>query len=180
MKPLLGLIVLLLLPSQASSIPTIYTQEIQTHLTNTSYIQAVWVSGLIEGVSRSQGVDPNLAWALAASESALKADCVGDKYLLHHAYGLFQLQLGTAREVAFNLKIPGKITPTRLLTDEYLNVKLGVAVLGWCLKENHGDYLKAIAAYKAGQDGMEAGRGFESAVEVMNIYGRLSKITNQN
>lgn len=95
--------------------------------------------------SAESGVDPYLLAGLMISESSGNIGAVSHK----GALGLFQLMPETARWRAEKLGIPA---PTRdeLLTDAFLNARLGADNLAWLLGRYDGNPERALVAYNAG------------------------------
>lgn len=91
------------------------------------------------------GIDPLVLHAIIRQESSFQADVLSSA----GAVGLMQLMPRTAAETARKEKLP---KPRRIhLTRPALNVRLGAAYLSRLLKEFHGDYFRAVAAYNAGE-----------------------------
>lgn len=90
-------------------------------------------------------LSPALLFALVRTESAFVAEAVSPM----NAYGLAQLILPTAREVAGRLHA-GRVSPGRLVSDPGFNVRLGAAYLRGLLDHFDGSEPLALAAYNAG------------------------------
>lgn len=90
-------------------------------------------------------LSPALLFALVRTESAFVAEAVSPM----NAYGLAQLILPTAREVAGRLRA-GKVSPGRLVSDPAFNVRLGAAYLRGLLDHFEGSEALALAGYNAG------------------------------
>jgi hypothetical protein len=100
-------------------------------------------SELIATYSKEQLVDPFLVQALIREESFFQADSLSPA----KAYGLMQLLLGTAREIARGSKLKVK---ARDLFDPELNIRLGMNHLKTLLDKYDGRLYLALAAYNAG------------------------------
>jgi hypothetical protein len=100
-------------------------------------------SELIAAYSKEQLVDPCLVQALIREESFFRADSLSPA----KAYGLMQLLLGTAREIAkgSDLKVKAKD-----LYDPEINIRLGLNHLKMLLDKYDGRLYLALAAYNAG------------------------------
>lgn len=90
--------------------------------------------------AQQQGVDPEVALAVATQESALTPDAVGDN---GHARGLFQLQPGAARDVGID---------PRWRDDPGLNIYGGVRYLKLKLDQSKGNVEEALRRYNGGGD----------------------------
>lgn len=91
-------------------------------------------------------LDPELIGAIIFAESSGRVDAHSSA----DAYGLMQLRLPTAVEQAgkLGLKAP---TPTDLLTNGALNIRLGAHYFRWVLDHEHGDVERSLVAYNAGR-----------------------------
>jgi len=94
---------------------------------------------------RRSGIDPLVLHAVIRQESRFQADALSSA----GAVGLMQLMPRTAAETARKEKLP---KPRKKdLTRPELNVRLGASYLSRLLREYGGDYLRAVAAYNAGE-----------------------------
>ncbi len=99
----------------------------------------------IRSAAAAFGLPPALLFALVRTESGFRPRAVSSM----RAYGLAQLILPTAREVARRIGA-GTVSPGRLLGDPALNVRLGAAYLRGLLDRFEGSEPLALAAYNAG------------------------------
>ena len=110
---------------------------------------------------KRSGIDPLVLHAVIRQESRFQADALSSA----GAVGLMQLMPRTAAETARKEKLPkpGK----KDLTRPALNVRLGASYLSRLLREYGGDYLRAVAAYNAGETAVtkwwEGARGDSAA-----------------
>lgn len=112
----------------------------------TSHIRRVEsYAEVIRFAAEESGLDPNLLAAIMLSESGGKVDAVSSA----GALGLFQLQLGTAGDMARDMRLP---EPTRdeLLRESLLNARLAARYLVWLGERFDGDLEKMLIAYNAG------------------------------
>lgn len=94
---------------------------------------------------RKSGVDPLVLHSVIRQESQFQPNALSPA----GAVGLMQLLPGTASEVARREKMR---KPRRKdLLNPRVNVALGAAYLSRLLREYRGDYLRAVAAYNAGE-----------------------------
>ena len=94
---------------------------------------------------KRSGIDPLVLHAIIRQESRFQADALSSA----GAVGLMQLMPRTAAETARKEKLP---KPRKKdLTHPALNVRLGASYLSRLLREYDGDYLRAVAAYNAGE-----------------------------
>lgn len=91
-------------------------------------------------------LDPELVAAIVFAESSGRVDAHSSA----DAFGLMQLRLPTAVEQAGKLGLPAP-TPTDLLTDPALNVRLGANYFRWVLDHEEGDLERSLVAYNAGR-----------------------------
>ncbi len=89
-----------------------------------------------------QGVNPDLAAAVAKQESGYRQGAVSPK----GAIGVMQLMPSTAKDLGVNPRIEAE------------NVRGGVEYLRELLGRYHGDMAKALAAYNAGMGRVDSGR----------------------
>ena len=94
---------------------------------------------------KKSGLDPLLLHAIIRQESLFQVNALSPA----GAVGLMQLMPRTAAEVAVKEKMrkPGR----KDLLKPQLNVTLGASYLSRLLKEYGGDYIRAVAAYNAGE-----------------------------
>jgi len=99
---------------------------------------------MLRATAASHRLDPDLVEAIARAESGLNPRAVSPA----QAYGLMQLRIGTATEMA---KRPGNrpVTAEELLQPE-LNVELGCRYLRWLMNLYGGDVRLVLMAYNAG------------------------------
>jgi hypothetical protein len=95
---------------------------------------------LIEKYSQQHDLDPFLILALIREESFFKTDAVSTA----RAYGLMQILLGTAREVA------KKRIRRQELFEPDTNIRLGTKYLKYLVNKYNGKIHLALAAYNAG------------------------------
>jgi tetratricopeptide (TPR) repeat protein len=94
---------------------------------------------------KRSGIDPLVLHAVIRQESRFQADALSSA----GAVGLMQLMPRTAAETARKEKLP---KPRKKdLTRPALNVRLGAAYLSRLVKGYGGDYVRAVAAYNAGE-----------------------------
>ncbi|GAB4362753.1 MAG: hypothetical protein Kow00128_02820 [Deltaproteobacteria bacterium] len=96
------------------------------------------------------GVDPLVLHAIIRQESLFQPNALSPA----GAVGLMQLMPSTARRVAPAAGIRGRLTRHDLLRPER-NIALGAAYLSMLLRRYGGDYLRAVAAYNAGESAVE-------------------------
>jgi soluble lytic murein transglycosylase-like protein len=110
--------------------------------------QAAAQRHLIRQVALEEGVDPLLAEAVVEAESG------GNPWAVSRAraYGLMQLRLPTAAEVA------GRPVTAEELFDPRLNVELGCRYLRRLLDRYRGDERLALMAYNAGMGNLDRWR----------------------
>lgn len=91
-------------------------------------------------------LEPELVAAIIFAESSGRIDA----HSKSDAYGLMQLRLPTAVEQAGKLGLPAP-TPTDLMTDSYLNTRLGANYFRWVMN-NEGEHVeRSLVAYNAGR-----------------------------
>lgn len=95
---------------------------------------------------KRSGIDPLVLHSIIRQESLFQHNALSPA----GAVGLMQLMPGTAREVARREKVSRKIRRHDLIRPE-LNVRLGAAYLARLVRGYRGDYLRAVAAYNAGE-----------------------------
>lgn len=126
------------------------------------------VAPLAETWGSRLGVDPNLVLAVIEAESTYSSRATHRDRDGGMSYGLMQLRLETARQLARN----PSLDPT-LLFDPDLNVQLGTTYLRDQLVRYGGDIEAAAAAYNAGTAFRTDGGGFTNQPyvdRVMRIY----------
>jgi len=95
---------------------------------------------------KKSGVDPLVLHAIIRQESLFQYNALSPA----GAVGLMQLMPGTARRIARGAGIRGRLRKQDLLRPER-NVALGAYYLSTLLSLYGGDYLRAVAAYNAGE-----------------------------
>ena len=105
---------------------------------------------------------PELVAAIIFAESSGRVDA----HSKADAYGLMQLRLPTAQEQARKLRLP-EPTPTDLLTNPQLNIRLGAHYFRWVLDHEDDDVERSLVAYNAGRTRLkqwiaESGGTYES------------------
>ncbi len=95
---------------------------------------------------KKSGVDSLVLHSIIRQESLFQYNALSPA----GAVGLMQLMPRTATEVARKEKIRKKLRRSDLLKPE-LNITLGAAYLSRLLADYEGDYLRAVAAYNAGE-----------------------------
>lgn len=95
---------------------------------------------------KKSGVDPLVLHAIIRQESLFQHNALSPA----GAVGLMQLMPRTARRIARGAGIRGKLRRYDLLRPER-NVALGAYYLSTLLSQYGGDYLRAVAAYNAGE-----------------------------
>jgi soluble lytic murein transglycosylase-like protein len=111
----------------------------------TNYPRVEGHAEVIRFAAAESSIDANLLAAIMLAESGGRVGAVSSA----DALGLYQLQLGTARDAARWLDLP---EPTRsdLLTDRLLNARLGARYLRWLSERYEGDLERMLIAYNAG------------------------------
>lgn len=116
-------------------------------------------AAVVEREAANQGIEPAFVQAVIWVESRFNPQAVGREPGGTISYGLMQLLLSTAREVARNPSLQADD-----LFDPALNVRLGTAYLAWQLRRYGGRIPEAVAAYNAGRARRDsAGRFVNSA-----------------
>lgn len=105
----------------------------------------------IRAAARAHDLPDALLFALVRTESGFRANAVSGM----KAYGLAQLILPTARQVARRIGA-GHVSVSRLLRDPALNTRLGAAYLRELLDQYEGSEPLALAAYNAGPNAVNA------------------------
>jgi peptidoglycan lytic transglycosylase len=109
------------------------------------YPLAFW--GLVRQRAQASHLDPLLVLALIRQESLFDPAARSPA----DARGLMQLLPATARRVAEGIARPLQAGD---LYEPELNITLGVAYLDQLLREQGGDWVKALAAYNGGEDAL--------------------------
>ncbi|HTM10323.1 MAG TPA: transglycosylase SLT domain-containing protein [Verrucomicrobiae bacterium] len=107
------------------------------------YPLAYWES--IQKLAKENGIDPYLVVSLIRQESLFDPRAVSPA----SAHGLMQLLHSTASRTAALLKLSAP--PREKLYEPEVNLKLGIHHLKELLQRFSNDYVKAIAAYNAGE-----------------------------
>lgn len=102
-----------------------------------------------------QGVDANLALAIAQEESSFSSIRAAD-FETTGSFGIFQLEPGTASDMAGRNIIPINDFVGR--PGELLDIQLGVAYIKWLLNQFGGNQDLAIQAYNEGIGNIKKGR----------------------
>lgn len=99
---------------------------------------------LVEEYAKAYKIDKYLVYAVIKTESKF------DQYAVSSAgaYGLMQLQVGTASDCAKKLKMDVAL-PDDLYKPE-INIKLGTYYLSWLMQKYDDDISLAVAAYNGG------------------------------
>lgn len=105
---------------------------------------------LIRAEARKRGLDPDLMFALIRQESLFDPSATS----VSNARGLMQLLPRTARGVADRSHDRDALNNLNLF-DPNLNVRLGTAYFRKLLTMFHGDDIKAVAAYNAGDNAVK-------------------------
>ncbi len=110
-----------------------------------SYRRVLRHEDVLERAAEESGVDVHLLAAIMVCESGGRLDAVSPA----GALGLFQVSMVTAKWRAELLGLP---EPTReqLLSDAWLNARLGADNMAWLLRTFDGNELRALCAYNAG------------------------------
>jgi len=106
---------------------------------------------MIDGAARRYGLDPDLVEAVVYTESKGDARAVSRA----QAYGLMQLRIGTATEVA------GRAVTAAELFEPELNLDLGCRYLRQLIDRYRGDLVLALMAYNAGPGSVARWRAAE-------------------
>ncbi len=120
----------------------------------------------IRAAARAHDLPEALLFALIRTESGFKANAVSAM----SAYGLAQLILPTARQVARRIGA-GRVSVSRLLRDPALNARLGAAYLRQLLDLYEGSEPLALAAYNAGPNAVNAWMS-RRVRTIANVKGR--------
>jgi soluble lytic murein transglycosylase-like protein len=101
---------------------------------------------LVSAVSRLEGLDKDFLWSVMCVESA------GDPYAVSPkgAVGLLQILPSTAAWLG--------ITDKQLLTDPWINLRVGAKYLRTLLDRYNGDYQQTVTAYHAGPGRVKSGK----------------------
>jgi len=119
----------------------------------------------------AQGVDPALIAAVIQVESSFRPDAVNPEPTGQPSYGLMQLQLATARDMAGDSSLQSSD-----LMDPSLNIALGTKYLRYQLDRYGGNEAMAAAAYNAGSARYRAGSSqFVNQTYVDRVLGAVSE-----
>lgn len=122
---------------------------------------------------RRSGIDPLVLHSVIRQESLFQENAISSA----GAVGLMQLMPATAAETARREKM--KAPKRSDLTRPQLNVTLGAAYFAKVLKDFDGDYLRAVAAYNAGEKAVDKWweeAGHDSAAFVETISYRETRL----
>lgn len=120
-----------------------FAEAVRRHSAETrvkAHIEAIRVS------AAEADLPPELVAAIIFAESSGRVDA----HSKADAYGLMQLRLPTAQEQARKLRLP-EPTPTDLLTNPELNIRLGAHYFRWVLNHEEGNIERSLVAYNAGR-----------------------------
>mgnify|MGYP001558282358 CR=1 FL=1 len=123
------------------------------------------IPGLIEITARANGIDPDLAVSWVNAESGM------DPYAKSPvgAFGLVQMMPETLAEVAPKVGI----TVEEYYKSPKAQIKAGIYYLKEKLEANGGNYAQALAAYNAGQGGLEKIKAGADYEETKNYVHRI-------
>jgi soluble lytic murein transglycosylase len=108
------------------------------------YPLAYWDS--VQKLSKDTGIDPYLVVSLIRQESLFDPKAISPA----SAHGLMQLLHSTAARTAARLKLSAP--PREKLYEPEINLKLGIHHLKELLQRFSNNYVKAVAAYNAGEN----------------------------
>lgn len=94
--------------------------------------------------ARLEQLDPTLLAGLCWHESGLDPARINEKDGGSASYGLCQVKLGTARGLGFQISARDLLRPD-------VNARVAARYLAYQLGREHGDVVRALAAYNAGR-----------------------------
>ena len=115
------------------------------------------IQAMITAEANRQGVDPNLALAVAKTESSLNPNAQSSA----GAIGLFQLMPATAAGLGVDS------------TDPTQNIQGGIAYLNQLLTKYNGNTTLALAAYNAGPTAVDKYGGVPPYTETQNYITKV-------
>ena len=119
------------------------------------------IEALVYRLAPQYSIDPQLALAVVAAESAFQVNAVSPK----NAQGLMQLIPATAER--FGVK--KAFNPVE-------NLKGGLAYLQWLMAHFEGDVALVLAAYNAGEEAVAKHRGIPPFAETRNYVRRVTSV----
>ncbi|HVW87384.1 MAG TPA: lytic transglycosylase domain-containing protein [Bryobacteraceae bacterium] len=115
---------------------------------------------MIDRVAAEQGVESSLVHSVIRAESNYNAEAVSAK----GAQGIMQLIPSTAKRFGVDDAF-----------DPQANVEAGVKYLKFLLDYYHDDYVRAIAAYNAGEGAVDKYKGIPPYRETLNYVYQVAK-----
>lgn len=137
---------------------------------------------IIASESLAAGVDPYLVAGMIRVESGFDPNAVSRA----DAVGLMQVKPSTARSIARQVGIEGKMNATTL-TDPERNIRVGTAYLAYLIARYEGDETRALAAYNGGltnadawaAKAKESGRSFTEVIDFPETAAYVGKVRMQ-
>lgn len=126
---------------------------------------------LVQAAAVEHRVEPALILAHVARESSFNPRATHRDVNGKSSYGLMQLRLATAREVAQDPSLPAEA-----LFDPALNVRLGTRYIAKNLARYGGSYPDAIAAYNAGTARKDALGRYVNSRGVPNVQAYVDGV----
>lgn len=120
-----------------------FAEAVRTHTAETRVKRHV--EAIRSAASETQ-LEPELIAAIIFAESSGRVDAHSSA----DAYGLMQLRLPSASDMARKLHLPAP-TASDLLTNPELNVRLGAHYFRWVLDNEAGHVERSLVAYNAGR-----------------------------